>query len=279
MKNIIPVGVRDYLPDEVNKRQESDAKAAEVFENAGYRRVIAPLFEYWSTLEPICSKSLREKAITFFNPNGDLLVIRPDHTMAIARMAATRLKQETGPFQFYYSDAVYRMDPVNGETEHYQLGVENIGTPGIDEEAKLIQTCITTLNALGIKNLSIELNHTQTLENKSEDERQALKKRDYTQLDKFPTREALNTLSNSHPLHPLKEALNALGLGDKIFVNESIQTASNDYDGMFFECLIDGQGQACGAGGRYDSLLEHFGIQQSAIGFALDYTTIKEALG
>jgi len=269
MKKITPVGVRDYLPHEVKARQSIINKATAEFKSAGYEQVITPLFEYWSTIEAVCGNCLSEQAITFFNPKGELLVIRPDHTTAIARLAATRLREEKGPFQFYYSDAVYRLDPVNGETEHYQLGVENIGNPGVEEEAKLIQTCINTIKALGIQKFSIELNHTNELNQKSQAEQTALSKRDYTSLSTLPIRSPLSEINATHPLNELKTELTKLGITHNIYLNESIQTTTNDYDGMFFDCLIEGQGKPCGAGGRYDGLL---------IGFALDYNVISEAL-
>ena len=121
------------------------------------------MFEYWSTIEPLCSESLKDKVVKFINSKGEIIALRPDHTIGISRLASTWMKEHPTPLKLYYADPIYRLDPISGETERFQLGVENIGNSGVEAEATLIQTCAESLSALGLSDICIEINHTETL--------------------------------------------------------------------------------------------------------------------
>ena len=44
----------------------------------------------------------------FFDARGDLLAMRPDVTLQVARMCATRLADVEGPLRFRYTQRVFR---------------------------------------------------------------------------------------------------------------------------------------------------------------------------
>ncbi len=278
MKHIIPLGVRDYLPNDYQKKSNNVKKALHLFEEKGYKAVATPMFEYWSTIEPLCSETLKDKVVKFINSKGEIIALRPDHTIGISRLASTWIKENPSNLKLCYADPVYRLDPVTGETERFQLGVENIGNSGVESEAELIQTCAESLSSLGLHQISIEINHTKTLNSYDTATQNAFKTRDYTNLSQYPKRCPLSDISSDHPLSELRNQLDSKSIKADLYFNESIQTTTQYYNGFFFECCVNGEGKKIGNGGRYDKLLENFDHQVSAIGFGLNYSVIEGIL-
>ncbi len=71
-------------------------------------------------------------------------------------------------------------------------------------------------------------------------------------------------------LREIVDHLGALGLHDRLSIDLSDARGSSYYTGMSFTVLAAGPGEPVGAGGRYDHLLQRFGLAQPATGFALD---------
>ena len=95
---------------------------AAIAQNTGYKRIITPAIEHFDRLQPALG-DLADDCIMFFDGSGSRLTLRPDHTTPIARIATSRLAQQM-PVKLYYHDPVFRKDPLLGETEIFQFGVE-----------------------------------------------------------------------------------------------------------------------------------------------------------
>ena len=122
-----PRGVKDFLPLEAEWKLELERKIRSVFHRWGYQEVISPTFEFYDLFAQ--GSGDQRQAYRFFDQNGDLLVLRSDLTTPIARMVATRLKDEAKPLRLGYIANVFRYDEVQVgfQREFYQAGVELLG--------------------------------------------------------------------------------------------------------------------------------------------------------
>ena len=85
----IPPGTRDVLPDEMRELRRLHLALIEVFESCGYGEVATPAIEYDEVLARGDGRTAGG-AYRFFDERGDLLALRSDMTVPIARLVATR---------------------------------------------------------------------------------------------------------------------------------------------------------------------------------------------
>src|SRR5688572_15916709 len=102
MTHRIPPGTRDILPDEMRELRALQARLAEVFERFGYGEVATPTVEYDEVLARGDAAGA-PAAHRFFDKSGDLLAMRSDMTVPIARLVANRYADAEGPLRFFYN--------------------------------------------------------------------------------------------------------------------------------------------------------------------------------
>ena len=97
----------------------------------------------------------------FFDENGDLLALRSDMTVPIARLVATRFADAPLPLRLCYLASAYRaVPPQRGEMREFvQAGIELIGAPGADGTAEVIGVLGAALDAAGLDRAVIGLGH------------------------------------------------------------------------------------------------------------------------
>ena len=83
----IPSGTRDVLPDEMRELRSMTDRIRDVFERAGYGEVYTPALEYESEFP---RASAPRPAYRVFDEHGNVLALRSDMTVPIARLVATR---------------------------------------------------------------------------------------------------------------------------------------------------------------------------------------------
>ena len=94
MKNyakLTPEGTRDYLFEESDARRAVERQLSDLFKTHGYRRVMTPTLEFFDVFNRDSAGALPETLYSMTDAYGRLLVLRPDSTLPIARVAATRL--------------------------------------------------------------------------------------------------------------------------------------------------------------------------------------------
>ena len=87
-----------------------------------------------------------------FDSDGDILVMRPDITLAIARMVATRVSKGELPLRLRYSAPVVREEStLAGQPRQFtQLGVELVGGEGIASETEVVSLLAEALKVLDV---------------------------------------------------------------------------------------------------------------------------------
>ncbi len=154
----IPPGTRDVLPDEMRELRQLEASLCDAFERFGYGQVSTPSIEYDDVLARGDS-SLERAAYRFFDERGELLALRADMTIPIARLVATRYAAVEPPLRFFYVANAYRaVRPQRGQMREFlQAGVELIGAEAPEGTAEVIEVLRATLDGAGLDRAVIGL--------------------------------------------------------------------------------------------------------------------------
>jgi ATP phosphoribosyltransferase regulatory subunit len=147
----IPPGTRDVLPDEMRELRRLHLSLIEVFERYGYGEVRTPTIEYDEVMARGDGRTAGS-AYRFFDERGDLLTLRSDMTIPIARLVASRHSEAELPVRYSYIANAYRaVQPQRGEMREFsQAGVELIGTPAPEGTAEVIEVLEAALDAAGL---------------------------------------------------------------------------------------------------------------------------------
>ena len=154
----IPPGTRDVLPDEMRELRRLNLSLIEVFERHGYGEVRTPTIEHDEVMARGDGRTARS-AYRFFDERGELLALRSDMTVPIARLVASRYAQAEPPFRFSYVASAYRaVRPQRGQMREFmQAGVELIGAPAPEGTAEVIEVLGSALEAAGLNRAVIGL--------------------------------------------------------------------------------------------------------------------------
>lgn len=162
MDFVTPVGFRDVMSDEALAREELTTKVQTLFAHNGYKPVETPTLEVLNVME--AGGHIPAAPFKFFDSHGDLLAMRPDVTMQIARMAATRVNDFSQPLRLRYTQRVFREKAAEASArEMTQMGVESIGSQGAAVDAELVRLFATALQACGLEHFKIALGSARVL--------------------------------------------------------------------------------------------------------------------
>jgi ATP phosphoribosyltransferase regulatory subunit len=153
-----PPGTRDILPEEMRELRALEAALRAAFERHGYGEVATPTIEYAEVLRQ-GDERYANAAYRFFDERGDLLAMRSDMTIPIARLVATRMQDSEPPIRLSYIARAYRaVNPQQGQMREFtQAGVELIGAPAPEGTAEVIEVLNSALEAAGLTRAVIGL--------------------------------------------------------------------------------------------------------------------------
>ena len=155
----IPPGTRDVLPDEMRELRKLQGTLLDVFEARGYGQVATPAIEYDEVMARGDGRTARS-AYRFFDESGELLTLRSDMTVPIARLVTSRFAgNEEAPYRLCYLASAYRaVRPQRGQMrEMVHAGVELIGAPAPQGTVEVIEVLEAALDAAGLERAVIGL--------------------------------------------------------------------------------------------------------------------------
>ena len=143
-------GFRDILPNEALARERISATVRECFSAHGYLPVETPLLEDRAALER--GGRIKNTPFQLFDADGNLLMLRPDLTLPVARLVAGHVRDDELPARFRYNAPVVReQQSLRGQPRQFtQLGVELVGTDGAASELEVVQLLAEVLQTLGV---------------------------------------------------------------------------------------------------------------------------------
>jgi ATP phosphoribosyltransferase regulatory subunit len=154
----IPPGTRDILPDEMRELRALQWTLLETFAGFGYGEVVTPTIEYDEVMGRGDGRTAGS-AYRFFDERGDLLALRSDMTVPVARLVAGRYVGAEPPFRLCYVANAYRaVRPQRGQMREFaQAGVELIGPEAPQGTAEVVEVLEAALDAVGLRRAVIGL--------------------------------------------------------------------------------------------------------------------------
>jgi histidyl-tRNA synthetase len=136
-----PRGTLDWYGARAALRRAVLDAAREVFESAGYGQVVTPTFEdtgVFARTSGEGSDVVRKEMYSFTDRSGRPLTLRPEGTAGVMRAYLEHMTRLPQPVKVWYEAPMFRYNAVQKGRyrEHYQFGVEAIGSddPAIDAE-------------------------------------------------------------------------------------------------------------------------------------------------
>lgn len=300
------------LPEEAEALRQLEHRLLELFQRWGYREVRTPVLEFLSTVERGVGVEGPNTLFVLVDRTGELLALRPEMTVPIARLVATHGQERA---RLSYVAEVFRVRDISRgeEREFVQAGVERIGDRGPDADAEVVALAVWALRKAGIEGFRIGLGHAGFLRGlleavglDAEDQHAAqllLYRRDFVTLQGLledapaAVREAILHLPSwrgpdaldraarlgiapqaLEEVERLLEALRPYGVGEEVEVDLGLIRDFEYYTGIVFEGYVQGLGRPVLGGGRYDGLLVRFGADRPAVGFALHLNRLLPVL-
>src|SRR5690606_9310801 len=136
-----------------------------IMEQYGYEMLQTPSLEYYETIGKI-SAIPDSQLFKLLDSQGHTLVLRPDMTSPIARVAASKLLKEKMPVRLGYYSNVFRAQLREGgrPAEFEQMGVELIGDESLYADVEVILLATEILRELNVDSGRIVIGHTQLLQ-------------------------------------------------------------------------------------------------------------------
>lgn len=156
-----PEGTRDLLFEECLARRKAESVLSDLFLRRGFSEVMTPGVEFYDVFDAGQPVLPPENMYKLTDAKGRLLVMRPDSTMPIARLTATRLKDAPLPLRLYYTQDVYHLNHglTGRNDQEFQAGIELIGAKGERADLEVIALAAQSLRLCGIGNFRIEIGH------------------------------------------------------------------------------------------------------------------------
>ena len=309
----IPSGTRDVLPDEMRELRAITDALRGVFERHGYGEVYTPAIEYESVLSG--GNAGAQPAYRVVDDHGNVLALRADMTVPIARVVATRYAAAEPPLRFCYVAHAYRqVTPHRGQMREFlQAGIELVGAPSPQGTAEALTVLCHALDAVGRKGYRVGLGDASLYpallaglgvdEERRERLLHELATRDFVGLERevrelglaqddadllvrVPMLRGGPDVMDAPP-GPVADAVSGLRevlalleptVSDRVIFDLGLARGLGYYTGAVFDVYDPALGEPLGGGGRYDDLLGRFGRDLPAVGFAIGVDRLHAAL-
>jgi histidyl-tRNA synthetase len=161
-----PRGTRDFLPEEMMKRQFIFETVRSVFERFGFSPMETPAFESWDLLSKkgAGGKDIKND-IYYFKDKGEReLGLRFDLTVPMCRVVANN-PNLIKPFKRYQIGRVWRYDrPQAGRfREFWQADIDIVGSTSVECELECLMVAVNAIMALGFEKFKVKLNNRKIL--------------------------------------------------------------------------------------------------------------------
>ena len=156
-----PEGVRDIYNVECGKKLALENRLKKTLHLFGYHDIQTPTFEYFHVFRKEIATIPSKDLYKFFDKEGNTLVLRPDITPSIARVAATLFGEEDLPIRLCYTGNTF-INHSNNQgrlREVTQMGAELIGDDSVEADAEMLAMVIESMLANGLKEFQLSVGH------------------------------------------------------------------------------------------------------------------------
>ena len=167
-------GTRDILPGEIADWQQVEATARTILSRAAFAEIRTPIFEQTDLFERGIGEAtdvVGKEMYTFQDKGERSLTLRPEGTAGVVRAFIEHgLHAQGGVQRLWYLGPMFRYErPGTGrQRQFHQLGVELLGSGDVRADAEVIAIAVDFLQAVGLRDLQLELNSLGTREDRAQ---------------------------------------------------------------------------------------------------------------
>jgi ATP phosphoribosyltransferase regulatory subunit len=277
----------------------------------GYKEVRTAMVDYFDIIRGGAWEGFADSIFKVQDGDGRLLSMRGEVTTQVARMLASKAKNEGRIF--YIANCIRFLEAKTlSQREFWQAGAELVGGREVEADAEIIALTLGSLEALGLKEVSMDVGNVELFRALSErfkieatePLRKALASKSASDLSNVTIdQKALDTLSfimrrrgGPEVLHELSQMVGGLdkytsyfdklyrlleahGCASRVSVDLTTLREMKYYNGTVFDVFVNDLGVPVGGGGRYDTMMKEFGLNNSrATGFAVSVDLCVRAL-
>ncbi len=311
----VPYGTKDILPGEMKARRGVADAIVQVFDKWGYDEVKTPTFEYVDTFGGAQAKGDfrffdRNNNLLVLRNDMTAPIARLTATRLSGDDKVKRLCYLANLFRYEEIQA-------GRQCEFEQAGVELLGANGAAADAEVIVLAAAALKAAGVEQFAISLGHVGFINGLAAEAgfdaaqiselKACLRRHDAVAMQELATsvKPELQSLfadmlflqggpellermegivtnetaqSALKDLKDIYELITAYGVEDYVSFDLGLYRSLDYYTGMLFEIYLPEMGYPVAGGGRYDKMMERFGLHCPATGFAMGLDRIALAL-
>ena len=260
-----PKGTNDIYDNKCAEKAQLERNLTDVFLAYGYKKIETPTTEYASMFDKINSNIPQKEVFRMFNNAGDVLALRADEMLPIARHAS-RIKNKAIASRYSYISNVFR-NREKGLNEYTKAGIFIAGENKPDTDAEIIVIAAKALIEAGLDNFRISIGYAgfsgDPLINKLKGKEDILTEACRLTKD----RKTVDTLKRLAQIYKITEYYKISKYVDFDF---SIENKGNAYTGLIFIGHIEGEKQILLKGGRDDKLMSKYGSSTPAAGFSIN---------
>lgn len=302
----LPTGTETLQLRESARQRRIAQRLEQVFELWGYTPAHTPLVDYFDVYRRLISEDTVRETYRAVDRQGEILAVRSDTTLFLAKQLGAHLAPDELPVRVYYNDQIVRAEAEHeiAHNEYRQAGVELVGLASREADLEVLLLALEALTAVGIRRAALHLGSMELVEAVASTR---------TDTDSAELAQALRRRSFSHPalttLDADTRAILALMAGPDAFASrletaglpDDVAGAARDlvsltamvervapegleldvrvdpsevgghayYTGISFAVYLPGVNDAVARGGRYDRLLDAFGFDTPSVGFSV----------
>jgi histidyl-tRNA synthetase len=297
-------GARDFYPEDLAFRRWLYERIRQVSESFGYQEFDGPFLERLELYEAKSSEELvKEQSFVFPDRGGEMIALRPELTLSLARMVASRAAALPRPIRWWSFGPFWRYErPQKGRSrEFFQWNIDLLGpvSPQADAEIAALAAAFFDAVDLSPADVRILVNNRRLVDRQLDaldvppfrrpavlrlvDRREKMNPQAWqvdAQAEGLSTSqlEGLQHLladrdawRQSEELVAFFEAATALGAQDYLEYDPTVIRGLDYYTGTVFEARdTPGEYRAVLGGGRYDDLVADVGGDPvPGVGFAM----------
>ena len=285
-----------------------------LYEKIGYKKYKMSKFEEYGLYLDNKSFLSDGAIITFNDPDGKLLALKPDVTLSIAKNTSAGGKRAE---KLYYTENVYRISDSSRQLkEIMQMGLEYIGEVDLYVLCEVISLACMSLSEIST-HYTLDISHMgfvtalldgagiseerqhlilEAVSRKSSHEIENICKKAGTSAEltekivslcslygsfESVLKKAKKLVINEKTAEALAElegiytALSAFDNSYNLNLDFSIVNDMNYYNGIIFQGYLEGAASSVLSGGRYDNLMRRLGNDTGAVGFAINLDLVS----
>lgn len=148
----IPQGTEAFYIEEALSHRALQRTVEDTCTLWGYLPVQTPVFDYYDLFHPLLSSESRARIYRLFDRDGDVLMLRSDVTLFLARQVGLAAAPDDFPLRVQYGDSILRHEhPLEiSANEYFQMGAELVGLQGPEADAEVLLLHLEALSALGV---------------------------------------------------------------------------------------------------------------------------------